>query len=76
MSRSGSRVAAIVVFLFAPWAGLAFGADAMPALPANLSVPAKTTPMPEFSFADLRGGTLQSSDMKGKVVIIRFWATW
>lgn len=45
--------------------------------PANtaLSPPKQTTKMPDFEFANLNGGTLRSADMKGKVVVIRFWAT-
>src|SRR5690242_15141559 len=31
---------------------------------------------PEFSLPALDGGTLKSSSLKGKVVILNFWATW
>lgn len=41
-----------------------------------MAPPPQPAKMPEFDFADLHGGTLKSSEMKGKVVIIRFWATW
>lgn len=41
-----------------------------------MSAPAQPTKMPEFEFANLHGGTLKSADMKGKVIVIRFWATW
>ena len=42
-----------------------------------MAAPAQPTKLPEFEFANLTGsGTLKSSDMKGKVLIIRYWATW
>lgn len=41
-----------------------------------LAPPAVQTKLPDFEFANLNGGALKSSDMKGKVIIIRFWATW
>lgn len=33
-------------------------------------------PMPSFEVARLTGGTLKSSDLKGKVTVVDFWATW
>jgi thiol-disulfide isomerase/thioredoxin len=32
--------------------------------------------LPEFSVKDLQGHPISSDDLKGKVVIIDFWATW
>jgi thiol-disulfide isomerase/thioredoxin len=32
--------------------------------------------LPEFSIKDLKGHPISSADLKGKVVIIDFWATW
>lgn len=31
---------------------------------------------PEFELASLAGGTLTSEDLKGKVLVVDFWATW
>ena len=31
---------------------------------------------PEFSIVDLEGQSLTTADLKGKVVLINFWATW
>ena len=42
----------------------------------ELKAPAQAAKLPDFEFANLNGGTLKSSEMKGKVVVIRFWATW
>ncbi len=44
--------------------------------PTVLAPPAKPTKMPDFDFANLHGGALKSSELKGKVIVIRFWATW
>ncbi len=44
--------------------------------PAKLVAPAQPMTMPDFALTDVRGGTLRASDMQGKVIVIRFWATW
>ena len=41
-----------------------------------MASPPQPTKAPEFDFANLHGGTLKSSALKGRVIIIRFWATW
>ena len=41
-----------------------------------LTPPSQPTKMPAFDFANLHGGTLKSAELKGKVIVIRFWATW
>jgi thiol-disulfide isomerase/thioredoxin len=41
------------------------------------ALPAKATSrLPEFSARDLQGNTISSVDLRGKVVLIDFWATW
>jgi thiol-disulfide isomerase/thioredoxin len=32
--------------------------------------------LPDFSLKDLQGRSLSSADLRGKVVLIDFWATW
>jgi len=32
--------------------------------------------LPDFSVKDLKGGDVTSADLRGKVVLIDFWATW
>jgi hypothetical protein len=44
--------------------------------PTVMAAPAIPTPAPEFVFANVRGGALKLADMKGKVVVIRYWAMW
>jgi thiol-disulfide isomerase/thioredoxin len=34
------------------------------------------SPMPDFSTFDLQGRAISSADLRGKVVLIDFWATW
>jgi thiol-disulfide isomerase/thioredoxin len=36
----------------------------------------QTMPSPSWSLKDLSGKTIDSADLKGKVVILDFWATW
>jgi len=38
--------------------------------------PAAPYPMAEFSITDLAGNTLDSQQLRGKVVLIDLWATW
>jgi cytochrome c biogenesis protein CcmG/thiol:disulfide interchange protein DsbE len=45
--------------------------------PAAASPDAKPLPAaPEFALSNVAGGTLRLSDLKGKVVLLDFWATW
>jgi len=32
--------------------------------------------LPEFEFLNVLGGTLKSAEMNGKIIVIRFWASW
>ena len=34
------------------------------------------TPAPAFSLKDLGGKTIDFADLKGKIVVLNFWATW
>src|SRR4026208_2497891 len=33
-------------------------------------------PAPEFTLRNVLGGELKSADLKGKVIVLDFWATW
>ena len=44
--------------------------------PAGLSAPAKPTHLPAFNMPVATGGSARADDLRGKVVIARFWATW
>ncbi|MBI3329232.1 MAG: redoxin domain-containing protein [Nitrospinae bacterium] len=55
------------------WASALAGTTTLPAGLVEASPPA---PMPAFSLPDIHGGTMSSAALQGKVVVIRFWATW
>jgi cytochrome oxidase Cu insertion factor (SCO1/SenC/PrrC family) len=55
--------------LFAPAAG-------SPTLPEGLVAPSQSTSMPEFELPDASGETVRSAALQGKVVVVRFWASW
>ena len=58
------------------WFAVALAADGLFPNPTVMAPLPQPTKMPQFDFANLHGGALRSSETKGKVVIIRFWATW
>ena len=43
---------------------------------ATESAPQAKGPAPDFDLANVAGGKINSADIKGKVAIIDFWATW
>ena len=44
--------------------------------PVDVPSPMVGAPAPEFELQTLTGSRLRLSDMKGKVVLLNFWATW
>ena len=44
--------------------------------PAGLTAPAKPMRLPGFNLPTTSGGAVRSDDLRDKVVIARFWATW
>jgi thiol-disulfide isomerase/thioredoxin len=40
------------------------------------SIVGKSTPAPDFTLERLDGGNLKLSDLRGKAVLLNFWATW
>lgn len=49
---------------------------AEPAMPAGLSTPAQPTALPAFDLPTTAGKPLNSTALKGQVLVIRFWASW
>lgn len=66
----------VFVMLLMLASGLCYAAEGLFPRPTVMAVPHKATRAPDFNFSNLHGGSLKSSDTKGKVVVIRFWATW
>jgi len=40
------------------------------------STSASRKPLPSFELANIAGGSFKSSDLRGKVTVVDFWATW
>jgi thiol-disulfide isomerase/thioredoxin len=47
-----------------------------PPIPATIAAGEIGSHLPEFSVKDLQGREVSSADLRGKVVLIDFWATW
>jgi cytochrome oxidase Cu insertion factor (SCO1/SenC/PrrC family) len=45
--------------------------DTLRALPA-----AQQRPAPAFTLPDLHGTSMRLADLRGRVVVVRFWVTW
>ena len=43
---------------------------------ASSRVEAKAAKAPDFSLSNVNGGTTKLSSLRGKVVLVNFWATW
>jgi hypothetical protein len=44
--------------------------------PKELPAPTKATPMPAYELAGYDGSKGRSTDLRDKVAVFRFWATW
>ena len=66
-----SMVASLLLCGLCHIAGTASALDQFRALPAGQQVPA-----PAFILPDHHGHPMDSADLQGKVVVVRFWATW
>jgi thiol-disulfide isomerase/thioredoxin len=69
-----------VLYMFFAASGLA-GVEQTPAVSAQPKAVAIAageigSRLPDFSARDLRGRRISSADLRGKVVLIDFWATW
>lgn len=65
-----------LLILLALMTSATFAAEGLFPKPTVMAAPATPTKAPDMDLTNLHGGTLKSADIKGKVVIIRFWATW
>jgi len=48
----------------------------LPPVPGGLAAPSKATRLPAFDLPEINGAMVHAGELRGKVVIIRFWATW
>ena len=51
-------------------------AKAVATPPPGLVTPSLSAPLPAFRLEAVGGTTVQATDLLGKVVVVRFWATW
>jgi peroxiredoxin len=65
---------AVCLSLTACMAGLATADDSFSRL--KLSRAGAGTPLPSFELATVDGKTIEFSQLRGKVVVLNFWATW
>ena len=47
-----------------------------PKLPKGLAAPGQLTSIPVFELPAPDGNPVRSEDLRGKVIVVRFWATW
>lgn len=47
-----------------------------PALPQGLQAPSESVTLPAFELDAPNGGVVRAADLEGKVVVVRFWASW
>jgi cytochrome oxidase Cu insertion factor (SCO1/SenC/PrrC family) len=66
-----SIIASLLVYGLYSIGGVASALDPFRALPPGQSMPA-----PAFTLPDHQGTLVHSADLQGKVVVVRFWATW
>jgi len=65
------------LLLAGPLAGLGIVAVAMlPAFTSQLATQKTNTPVPAFAINRLDGGAVNTSEFRGRVVLLDFWATW
>lgn len=74
MKRALQIAAALSFILGLGWAWLSrpSGSDAAAAQPA----PRVGAPAPDFTLATADGGSVSLAELRGKVVVLNFWATW
>ena len=47
-----------------------------PAVPQGLQAPSKSVTLPAFELPAPNGSVVRAADLEGKVVVVRFWASW
>jgi hypothetical protein len=65
---------AVIAMLLGSTIAIAAGESREP--PMGLAEVKPTAPMPVFKLPGVNGEAFDSSTLQGKVVVVRFWATW
>jgi cytochrome oxidase Cu insertion factor (SCO1/SenC/PrrC family) len=75
--RSGLRSWLVLVSLGMAFGGVDLSWAGQPATPpAGLSPLGTPAVMPSFHLSSVDGARFDSAVLQGKVVVVRFWATW
>jgi peroxiredoxin len=72
----GRRRAASLLALVSFGVAILIMATAIPLVMARLSTEQVNRPAPAFSFDTFDGEPVTSADLRGRVVVLAFWATW
>lgn len=72
-AQSGTRAG---LTLFVGLAGLIVTVTAIPAMTTRAATSKTNEPAPTFSISRPDGTVVNSSDLRGRVVVLDFWATW
>jgi thiol-disulfide isomerase/thioredoxin len=73
-ARSRNPLALVVVAVVA--AGMLYFGFHMARRSESAARIMKSTPAPDFTLESLNGGNMRLSDLRGKAVVLNFWATW
>jgi len=80
MHFSSCRPALTLVLLLALGAGMLSATTPARAAPLDppkgLAAPPQATPMPAFELPGIDGSKVRHTDLRDKVTVFRFWATW
>jgi len=74
--KGGHRVTAVLFLLVPVGCVVTASISVLPRVMASLSGEHVDLPAPEFSLTTEDGTVLTSANLRGKVVILAFWATW
>ena len=47
-----------------------------PAVPQGVQAPSESVTLPAFELPGPEGNVVRAADLEGKVVVVRFWASW
>lgn len=47
-----------------------------PAVPQGMQAPSESVTLPAFELPAPNGSFVRAADLEGKVVVVRFWASW
>jgi thiol-disulfide isomerase/thioredoxin len=68
MKKAALILALVLLATYGCTGGGTSSTDSAPAAPKG--------PAPEFDLENIAGGKINSTDLKGKILVVDFWATW